>query len=68
MKLKLILKAFKLLGFSFIPITSSKVSYGLPVIDNKVSPGLKRPKKVVVKAWVPEINWLRTREASLSKT
>ena len=51
-----------------IPITSSKVSYGFPVIERSVSPGLKSPKKVAVKAWVPDINWLLTKAFSLFKT
>ena len=53
---KLILKDFKELGLSTIPITSSNVSYGLPVILNKVSPGLNSANNVTVKACVPDIN------------
>ena len=40
----------------FIPITSSNVSYGLPVMLKRVSPGLSSPNKVTVKACVPDIN------------
>ena len=44
------IKLFKELLFSLIPITSSKVSYGLPVTLNIISLGRKRPNKVFVKA------------------
>ena len=43
-------KLFKLEGFSLIPITSSNVSYGFPVILSNKSPGLNRPNNVTVKA------------------
>ena len=43
-------KDFKELLFSLIPITSSNVSYGFPVILKSKSLGLKSPKKQTVKA------------------
>ena len=51
-----------------MPITSSKVSYGFPEIDNNTSFGLKRPNNVKDKACVPEIISLLTRASSAFKT
>ena len=44
------LKDFKELWFSFIPITSSSVSYGFPEIDKRISFGLSKANKQTVKA------------------
>ena len=41
---------FNELGFSRIPITSSIVSYGLPLMLNNVSPGLNSPNNVTFNA------------------
>ena len=43
-------KLFKELGLSTIPMTSCKVSYGVPEIERSKSPGLKIPKSVFVRA------------------
>ncbi len=47
---------FNELEFSFIPITSCNVSYGVPVIDNNMSFGLNNAKNAVDKACDPDIN------------
>ena len=41
---------FRELWLSMIPITSSRVSYGFPVIDSMVSFGLSKPNSVTVRA------------------
>ena len=64
----LIPNAFRELLFSAIPIISSSVSYGLPVILRNVSPGLNNPNKVTVSACVPDINWLLTKLSSAPST
>ena len=62
---KFILYDFKELGLSTIPITSSNVSYGLPVMLSNVSPGLSNENSATVKAWVPEINCPLTIQSSV---
>ena len=50
-----------------MPMTSSKVSYGLPTGDNSSSPGLKLLIRASASAWVPQVIWGRTRASSVWK-
>lgn len=53
---KSILKALREDGLSLKPIIVSNVSYGFPLIDNIISPGLRRANRHVLMACVPDIN------------
>lgn len=43
-----------------VPMTSSRVSYGLPLQASIVSPGLKTPNSAQAMAWVPLKHCART--------